>query len=123
MKISLKLEEAMMFALSLLLFHQLHYSWMWFWILFLSPDLGMLGYLVNTKVGAVSYNAFHHKGIAILIFIIGFYFKVMELEFVGILLFSHSSFDRMLGYGLKYNDSFQNTHLGLIGKNVADTKE
>jgi hypothetical protein len=31
-------------------------------------------------------------------------------------LFGHSAFDRMLGYGMKYTDSFQHTHLGLIGK-------
>ncbi len=31
-------------------------------------------------------------------------------------LFAHSSMDRMLGYGLKYEDSFGNTHLGMIGK-------
>jgi uncharacterized protein DUF4260 len=31
-------------------------------------------------------------------------------------LFEHSSFDRVLGYGLKHEDAFQNTHLGRIGK-------
>ncbi len=77
MKTTLKTEEAMMFALSLFLFHQLHYSWLWFWILFLTPDVGMLGYVINTRIGAISYNTFHHKGIAILIFVIGFYFSVM----------------------------------------------
>ncbi|MBV6397568.1 MAG: hypothetical protein HFACDABA_03182 [Anaerolineales bacterium] len=31
-------------------------------------------------------------------------------------LFGHSSFDRVLGYGLKHEDAFQNTHLGRIGR-------
>jgi hypothetical protein len=31
-------------------------------------------------------------------------------------LFGHSNMDRLLGYGLKYPDAFQNTHLGVIGK-------
>ena len=31
-------------------------------------------------------------------------------------LFGHSSFDRVMGYGLKHEDSFQNTHLGGIGR-------
>jgi len=35
---------------------------------------------------------------------------------VGIILFSHSAMDRVFGYGLKYPDSFKNTHLGKIGK-------
>ena len=39
-----------------------------------------------------------------------------ELEIAGIILLAHSAFDRMLGYGLKYSDSFKNSHLGKIGK-------
>nr|WP_317038961.1 DUF4260 family protein [Urechidicola croceus] len=35
---------------------------------------------------------------------------------IGIILFGHASFDRMLGYRLKNSDSFNNTHLGKIGK-------
>lgn len=31
-------------------------------------------------------------------------------------LLGHSSFDRVLGYGLKHEDAFQNTHLGRIGR-------
>jgi len=31
-------------------------------------------------------------------------------------LFGHSSFDRVMGYGLKHEDAFQNTHLGRIGR-------
>ena len=31
-------------------------------------------------------------------------------------LYGHSSFDRVLGYGLKHEDAFQNTHLGRIGR-------
>jgi hypothetical protein len=123
MKSLLRSEEAFMLAASLLFFHMQNFSWMWFWILFLAPDLGMLGYLVNSKAGAISYNLFHHKGIAIVIFIIGFYYSLPQFEFAGILLFAHSSFDRMLGYGLKYHDSFNHTHLGMIGKKVITHKE
>jgi hypothetical protein len=38
--------------------------------------------------------------------------RFSALEF----LFGHSSFDRVLGYGLKHEDAFQNTHLGRIGR-------
>lgn len=31
-------------------------------------------------------------------------------------LLGRSSFDRILGYGLKHEDAFQNTHLGRIGR-------
>jgi Domain of unknown function (DUF4260) len=112
----LKLEEAMMLALSLFLFRQENFSWTWFAILFLAPDLGLLGYLVNSKTGAVMYNVAHHKGLAILIYLSGIYFSIEQLQFAGILMFAHSSFDRIFGYGLKYPDSFHNTHLGMIGR-------
>jgi hypothetical protein len=38
------------------------------------------------------------------------------LQLAGLILFGHSSMDRVLGYGLKYSDSFQHTHLGMLGK-------
>lgn len=76
----------------------------------------MLGYLVNTKVGAFVYNLFHHKGIALIVAAIGFYTISDYVLFAGIILFSHSAMDRFMGYGLKYPDSFQHTHLGRIGK-------
>lgn len=116
MKSTLKLEEAMMLTLSLLLFQQANFSWTWFAILFLAPDLGLLGYLVNSKTGGFTYNLTHHKGLAVLIYLAGIYFSIPQLQFTGILLFAHSSFDRILGYGLKYSDSFHHTHLGMIGK-------
>jgi hypothetical protein len=36
---------------------------------------------------------------------------------VGLIFMSHSCFDRIAGYRLKYQDSFDHTHLGWIGKN------
>ena len=103
-------------AIYLLTIYNLHLSF-WIWaILFFTPDIGMLGYLVNTKVGAVTYNLFHHKGIAIALGASGYYFHNDVMVAIGILLFAHSSFDRMLGYGLKYQDSFKNTHLGSLEK-------
>src|ERR1700733_14904963 len=106
----IKAEEAMMLASSLFLFHYPPYPWWLFAALFLTPDLSMLGYLVNTKVGAITYNFVHHKGVALAIYIAGVYFASDALQFIGLLLFAHSSFDRMLGYGLKYSDSFNHTH-------------
>ena len=74
----------------------------------------MIGYGINTKTGAVCYNIFHHKGIAIIIYLAGIFLKADIVIFAGIILFAHSSMDRMLGYGLKYNDNFKHTHLGWL---------
>jgi len=116
MKNLIRLEEAAMFILALYLNHLLDYPWWIFWAFLLVPDLSMLGYAVNPRVGAITYNIVHHKGIAILFYLIGFFLFNMELQFTGIVLFGHSAMDRILGYGLKYTDQFQHTHLGWIGK-------
>jgi hypothetical protein len=36
--------------------------------------------------------------------------------FIGGMLFAHSSLDRVMGFGLKFTDSFNHTHLGVAGK-------
>ena len=85
-------------------------------VLILAPDLAMLGYIFGNKNGAFFYNIFHHRGIAILVYILGCYLKMELLQLIGIVLFSHSSMDRMFGYGLKFESGFNYTHLGKIGK-------
>lgn len=112
----LKLEEFLMFGLGIYLFSLLDFKWWWFLVLILTPDIGMVGYLINTKIGAILYNIFHHKGIAILLYLIGVYFENEVVKLIGVILFSHASFDRVFGYGLKYFDTFKHTHLGTIGK-------
>jgi hypothetical protein len=62
----------------------------------------MLGYAAGNKAGAISYNLFHHKAIAVAIFLIGLILQNHWLELTGLILFGHSCMDRMLGYGLKY---------------------
>ena len=117
MKTTLKLEELGMFILGIFLFTQLSYAWWWFLVLILLPDIGMLGYLISTKVGAIAYNICHHKGLAIVIYLMGIYVDIELLRLIVIILFSHASLDRIFGYGLKFKDDFKNTHLGEIGNN------
>ena len=116
MKNLLKLEEAFMFGLSIFLFSGLDYAWWWYPLLILAPDLSMIGYLGSTRLGAMTYNLAHHKAVGISIFILGMVLANQPLQLMGLILFGHSSMDRMLEYGLKYPDSFEHTHLGMIGK-------
>ncbi|TMM32294.1 DUF4260 family protein [Polaribacter aestuariivivens] len=115
MKALIKVEELMLFILSIVLFNQLNFDWWWYLALFFFPDISFFGYLINPKIGAYCYNFLHHKAIAIIVYFFGIYFKQESIQLIGIILFGHSSFDRILGYGLKYTDSFKNTHLGKIG--------
>lgn len=116
MKSLLKLEEAAQFLLTLYLYDTTGTSWWWFPLLILLPDLSMLGYLLGPATGAFTYNLVHHKGIALVLGLIGWVTYMPALYLCGILLYSHSSLDRIFGYGLKYRDSFQHTHLGRIGE-------
>ncbi|TMI62660.1 MAG: DUF4260 family protein [Bacteroidetes bacterium] len=116
MKNILKLEEAAMFALSIYGLYSLQAEWWWFALLVLGPDISMLGYLAGNNVGAACYNLFHHKAVAVVIFMAGLLMPNLLLQLVGIVLFGHSSMDRMMGYGLKTSEGFKYTHLGIIGK-------
>jgi hypothetical protein len=116
MKTIIKLEELGLFILGIYLFSLLNFEWWWFLVLILAPDLAMLGYVFGNKSGAFFYNIFHHRGIAILVYILGCYLKMELLQLIGIILFSHSAMDRIFGYGLKYESGFKYTHLGEIGK-------
>lgn len=116
MRLLLRGEEIMMFGLGIYLFSLLDYSWWWFFGLLLAPDVGMLGYLMGNRIGAIGYNLFHHKGLALAIYLIGIYLSVPLCQLIGAILFSHASLDRIFGYGLKYDKGFKFTHLGEIGK-------
>ncbi|WP_282085345.1 DUF4260 domain-containing protein [Aquimarina algiphila] len=116
MKTTIQLEEIAMLGLGIYAFSLLPYSWWLFLALFLVPDIGMIGYVINSKFGALSYNIFHHKGLAIIIYGIGISIPNETLQLSGIILFVRSAFDRILGYGLKYEKGFKFTHLGEIGK-------
>lgn len=116
MKLTLKLEELAMLLLGIYVFGFLYYDWWWFPVLFLAPDIGIIGYAFGNRAGAFLYNLFHHKGLAIMIYLTGFFFFVPVLQLMGVIMFSHAAFDRLLGYGLKYENGFKYTHLGRIGK-------
>ena len=114
----IRLEELGMFLFSIFVFSLLPYEWWWFPVLILAPDISMIGYLVNNRVGAILYNIFHHKALALVVLVAGYYLEDAAIMLAGTILFGHSSMDRLFGYGLKTFQGFKFTHLGLIGKNM-----
>jgi hypothetical protein len=116
MKALLQLEELAKLVLAYLASLSLGFTWWAFLVFLLAPDLSMLGYLANSRVGAWLYNLFHHQGVAIAVGILGVVMAQPPLQLAGLVLFGHSAMDRAFGYGLKYEDGFKHTHLGWIGK-------
>ena len=118
MKNIIKLEEMVMLLFSISNLYFWGVPWWCYLLLALGPDISMLGYLLGNKVGAVCYNVFHHKGLALAIFMAGLFYAHDPFTIAGVIMFGHSSMDRMLGYGLKLEEGFKFTHLGMIGKNI-----
>lgn len=114
MKYLLKLEELFMFALTIFLFSKLDFAWWWYLALLLTPDLSAIGYFGGPQLGAITYNLIHHKALGVSIFIFGVLLASQPLQLAGLILFGHSSMDRVLGYGLKYSDAPNHTHLGIL---------
>ena len=107
----LHLEGASILALSIFFYRAGHFSWGLFALLFLAPDLFMLGYLIDAKWGAASYNFVHTYVGPVALLLFSFALPAPQLMPFGLIWLAHSGFDRMLGFGLKYPTFFKDTHL------------
>ncbi|MBX3143242.1 MAG: DUF4260 domain-containing protein [Trueperaceae bacterium] len=124
MRMLLKLEELAQLIACVVLLIVLGAPWWCYLLLLIAPDTGMLGYLAGPRFGAMTYNLLHHKAVALLLVAFAFVATTgsstpgpaFELLAAGLILYGHASLDRLFGYGLKHSDSFQNTHLGRIGR-------
>ena len=90
------------------------FAWWKFGVLFLAPDLAMIGYALGTKIGAASYNAAHTYLAVGGFWLLGHGLGLPSVLPICLIWTAHIGFDRMLGYGLKYPDAFKDTHLGRV---------
>ena len=95
-------------------YHALAASWTLFALLFLVPDLSMLGYLVDLRWGARAYNAAHTLLVPALLAGVGLFVGGHTLYPLAAIWLAHIGADRALGYGLKYPTSFRETHLSRV---------
>ena len=106
----LRLEGAVVLAMALLLYGLQGGSWLLFALLLLAPDLSMLGYLAGKRLGTALYNLFHiyllPAGL-VLYGLLGANPLVLSLSLIWL---AHIGMDRMVGYGLKYESGFKDTH-------------
>jgi hypothetical protein len=112
--ILLRLEGLAVLLTALVLYSQVSGDWLLFVVLLLAPDLAALGYLVNVRVGSVTYNIAHYFGLPLalgLVSLLGGWALGLSLALIWA---AHIGMDRVFGYGFKYATSFKDTHLGRI---------
>ncbi len=112
----LKLEAIALATLMIVLTYESPYSLWWLLITFLAFDVGAIGYLYNTKIGAYTYNFMHNYTVPTLLIVFGIVFSHDLTALIGYCWTFHISIDRALGFGLKHKHSFHETHMGKIGK-------
>jgi hypothetical protein len=111
----LQAEALVLLIATVWIYHVLGASWWLFAVLLLFPDLFMVGYLKNSVVGAFVYNLGHTYVVPFVLLALIFAVQAPIPIVVPIIWIAHISMDRLLGYGLKLDTGFKDTHLGRIG--------
>jgi hypothetical protein len=111
----LRIEAIALLTASIWLFADQHVHWWLYPLLLLVPDVSMVGYLRDTKLGALTYNLGHSEVAPVVVLAAGVVAVSKALLVTAAIWFGHIGMDRAMGYGLKYSDSFKHTHLSDLG--------
>ena len=71
----------------------------------------MLGYLLNARVGAATYNLAHTLTVPLTLLLASYIQHWYLPTAIALIWTAHIAFDRLLGYGLKYPTFFKDTHI------------
>ncbi|MGX7243831.1 DUF4260 family protein [Enterococcus quebecensis] len=110
-KTILQLENGILFLLTLTLFIYFGFPVFYFFLFLLLPDITMVGYLSNPSLGAKIYNLGHNLVFPVLLIFIYLPTQTTLLLAISLVWCAHIFIDRILGYGLKYPDTFKHTHI------------
>jgi hypothetical protein len=110
-RVLVRLEGLVALVVALLLYPRHGGNWVVFAVVFLAPDLSMVGYAAGPRAGAAAYNLVHTYVTAAMIAGLGLVTGHSWLFPIALILLAHIGLDRALGYGLKYPSAFKDTHL------------
>jgi hypothetical protein len=110
----LRVEGAVLFVAALVGYVRLGGEALPFIALLLVPDLSMVGYLVNPRIGAAVYNAVHAYALPSLLLAVALAAGSGVGAQIACVWLAHIGIDRAVGYGLKYADAFKHTHLSNV---------
>lgn len=105
------LEGLVFFLVALYLYAENLGNWWIFVALLFLPDIAMVGYFKDKRMGAIIYNIMHNYVLAVVLIAIGSWIQNNIVLLAGIVLLAHVGLDRALGYGMKYATNFKDTHL------------
>ncbi|MFB6253331.1 MAG: DUF4260 domain-containing protein [Halobacteriaceae archaeon] len=107
----LRIEGLAVLGLSLAGYFTLDGSILMLVVLALAPDVSMLGYLLNPKAGSISYNVVHTYTLPLALGAFGFWGDSSIAILLALIWTGHIGADRLVGYGLKFESNFKDTHL------------
>lgn len=107
----LHLEGLAVLAVALALYVDAGYGWLALVLLFLAPDLSMLGYLGGPRLGSLTYDIVHTYALPVALAAVGVIGEGGSATQLALIWLAHIGLDRLLGYGLKYPTGFKDTHL------------
>jgi hypothetical protein len=84
-------------------------------LLLFVPDAFMAGYATSSRVGALLYNFAHSYPAPAVLGALAIVADEPLWQGVALVWLAHIGMDRALGYGLKYETDFRDTHLGRVG--------
>jgi hypothetical protein len=113
-RLLLRIEGLAVLAAAVAAYRELGYPWLRFAVLFLAPDLFMFGYAFGSRWGALTYNSVHTYVAPIALALVAYFGHWDALYPLCVIWAAHLGFDRLLGYGLKYESGFKDTHLGRV---------
>ena len=114
-RLLLHLEGLAVFLAAIALYiTQIQGAWWLFLLLLFLPDVSMLGYALNPKLGAITYNLVHTYTTPILLGALALVIGWQTGELLAVMLLAHIGMDRTLGYGLKYAEGFKVTHFSRL---------
>jgi hypothetical protein len=115
-RLLLRAEGCAVLLVAVLAYRHIDGGWGLFALLFLAPDLALLGYLGGPRLGAMIYNAGHTYIGPVLLAGLGHLGLGPGVTPFCLIWVAHIGLDRTLGLGLKYGTAFRETHLGFVGR-------
>jgi hypothetical protein len=113
-RILLHLEGVAVLVAAIVIYANQQFNWWVFALFLLTPDLPMLLYLINPRLGSVVYNLVHTIIFPVTLAIFSvFNGNDLGLQ-IALIWAAHIGMDRAFGYGFKYPGDFKQTHFSRI---------